>query len=61
MIQTSAISSVDRRSVTRAFIANTIPKKRSHAISVSVKMLETNDKTVHKQTDARPTNHKNEK
>jgi len=51
-IQTSAMSSVERRSVTRAFIANTIPKNRSQAISVSVRMLDTSDRTVQQQVNA---------
>ena len=39
--QTPAISSDGRRAVTRAFIANTIPKNRSHDITASVRILAT--------------------
>ncbi len=35
-----------RRSVRCAFIANTIPKKRSHAISSRVNTLDTSDNTA---------------
>jgi len=43
--QTPAMSSDGRRAVTSAFIANTIPKNRSHDITPSVRILATSTST----------------
>ena len=45
-IQTPRMNHGDLRSVIRAFIANTIPKNRSHEIRVNVRMLDTRDNTA---------------
>ena len=45
-IQTPRMNQGDLRSVIRAFIANTIPKNRSHEIRVNVRMLDTRDNTA---------------
>ena len=46
MIHTIAMNVSGRRSVRCAFIENTIPTKRSHAININVRILETRDSTV---------------
>ena len=48
-IHMSRMETQARRSVMWAFIANTIPKKRSHAITVRVRILDTRDRTENEQ------------